>query len=161
MRATILFFRNVCASDEDIEKSLKSLQEKGFLNYFGLQRFGTQSIPTYEIGKALVSGKWEEVRFIFGVCLGILLYIFVFFYRQWIWFWSQGMATFPIWSTPVKCGRRRKMLQRHSSSWEAEWAPKDFCSKAWWTIIKMISSMHWRRYAIFVYLLTICSIFFP
>jgi len=77
------FFRNVCASDEDIEKSMKSLQEKGFLNYFGLQRFGTQSIPTYEIGKALVSGKWEEVRLNLCCCLRNY-HIFVFFYRQWI-----------------------------------------------------------------------------
>ncbi|XP_059473464.1 pseudouridylate synthase 7 homolog [Neocloeon triangulifer] len=55
-----IVLRNVTGSDEQIELSMKSLQEKGFLNYFGLQRFGTQSIPTFYIGRALVSGNWQE-----------------------------------------------------------------------------------------------------
>ncbi len=34
----------------------------GFVNYFGLQRFGSTSIPTHVIGKALLKHAWKEVR---------------------------------------------------------------------------------------------------
>ncbi|XP_076753984.1 pseudouridine synthase 7 [Xylocopa sonorina] len=53
--------RNVSGTDEQIEKSMISLRDHGFINYYGLQRFGTvRAIPTYEIGKALLQGKWNE-----------------------------------------------------------------------------------------------------
>ncbi|KAK9306222.1 hypothetical protein QLX08_002966 [Tetragonisca angustula] len=53
--------RNVSGTDEQIEKSMISLREHGFINYYGMQRFGTvATIPTYEIGKALLQGKWNE-----------------------------------------------------------------------------------------------------
>ncbi|XP_065332420.1 pseudouridylate synthase 7 homolog isoform X1 [Cloeon dipterum] len=55
-----IVLRNVSASDEQIEPVMNSLLENGFLNYFGLQRFGTQSVPTYQVGKALVTGNWQE-----------------------------------------------------------------------------------------------------
>ena len=36
-----------------------SLRNHGFINYYGLQRFGTvAAIPTYEIGKALLQGNF-------------------------------------------------------------------------------------------------------
>jgi tRNA pseudouridine synthase D (TruD) len=34
----------------------------GFVNYFGLQRFGNAHAPTHSIGKALLKHNWEEVR---------------------------------------------------------------------------------------------------
>ncbi|KAK2581261.1 hypothetical protein KPH14_008051 [Odynerus spinipes] len=53
--------RNVTASDEEIEKVMISLRDRGFINYYGLQRFGTvAAIPTHEIGKKLLQGKWLE-----------------------------------------------------------------------------------------------------
>ncbi|XP_033301463.1 pseudouridylate synthase 7 homolog [Bombus bifarius] len=53
--------RNVSGTDEQIEKTMISLRDHGFINYYGLQRFGTvATIPTYEIGKALLQGKWNE-----------------------------------------------------------------------------------------------------
>ena len=53
--------RNVNGTDEQIEKIMVSLRDHGFINYYGLQRFGTvAAIPTYEIGKALLQGKWNE-----------------------------------------------------------------------------------------------------
>ncbi|KAK1127843.1 hypothetical protein K0M31_003334 [Melipona bicolor] len=53
--------RNVSGTDEQIEKSMISLRDHGFINYYGMQRFGTvATIPTYEIGKALLQGKWNE-----------------------------------------------------------------------------------------------------
>jgi tRNA pseudouridine13 synthase len=30
----------------------------GFINYFGMQRFGTYSVPTYEVGKAILHSNW-------------------------------------------------------------------------------------------------------
>ncbi|KAI4489211.1 hypothetical protein M0804_004709 [Polistes exclamans] len=53
--------RNVIASNEEIEKAMISLRDRGFINYYGLQRFGTvAAIPTHEIGKKLLQGKWNE-----------------------------------------------------------------------------------------------------
>ncbi|CAG0916031.1 unnamed protein product [Notodromas monacha] len=44
----------------DPEPGLKSMSDKGFINYFGLQRFGTTSIPTQAIGKALFACDWAQ-----------------------------------------------------------------------------------------------------
>ncbi|XP_034945615.1 uncharacterized protein Pus7 [Chelonus insularis] len=53
--------RNVTAPDEEIDKAMTSLRDNGFINYYGLQRFGTVAdIPTHDIGKALLQAKWEE-----------------------------------------------------------------------------------------------------
>ncbi|KAJ8674532.1 hypothetical protein QAD02_005794 [Eretmocerus hayati] len=53
--------RNVSAPDEHIEKAISNLRDHGFINYYGLQRFGAiASIPTYEIGKALLQGDWAK-----------------------------------------------------------------------------------------------------
>nr|XP_012149715.1 PREDICTED: pseudouridylate synthase 7 homolog [Megachile rotundata] len=53
--------RNVSGTDEQIEQTMTSLRDQGFINYYGLQRFGTvAAIPTYEIGKTLLQGKWNE-----------------------------------------------------------------------------------------------------
>ncbi len=42
------------------ESILKSFSEKGFINYFGLQRFGTGEVMTHEIGKLLIKRQWKE-----------------------------------------------------------------------------------------------------
>ncbi|CAJ0899267.1 12923_t:CDS:10 [Entrophospora sp. SA101] len=47
-------------SVETIKRSIKTLEEKGFINYYGMQRFGTSSIGTHEIGRALLQNNWEE-----------------------------------------------------------------------------------------------------
>ncbi|KYN27710.1 Pseudouridylate synthase 7 like protein [Trachymyrmex cornetzi] len=53
--------RNACETDEKIEQAMKSLQDNGFINYYGLQRFGSvPTIPTHEIGKCLLQGEWHE-----------------------------------------------------------------------------------------------------
>lgn len=39
---------------------LKSLKETGFINYFGMQRFGTFSISTHEIGKEILKSNWKN-----------------------------------------------------------------------------------------------------
>ncbi|BFF98609.1 pseudouridylate synthase 7 homolog [Drosophila madeirensis] len=44
----------------DIEASLESLKERGFINYYGLQRFGNSaSVPTYEVGVALLKRDYK------------------------------------------------------------------------------------------------------
>ncbi|KAH6684297.1 putative Multisubstrate pseudouridine synthase 7 [Halenospora varia] len=42
-----------------VEDAVKQLQENGFLNYFGLQRFGTFGIGTDEVGKKILQGDFE------------------------------------------------------------------------------------------------------
>ena len=53
--------RQVTAEENDIVKSLESLKERGFINYYGLQRFGNcSSIPTYIIGIAMLKQNFKE-----------------------------------------------------------------------------------------------------
>ena len=43
-----------------LDKSARHLQEKGFINYYGLQRFGTFSTRTDTIGVKMLQGNFEE-----------------------------------------------------------------------------------------------------
>lgn len=53
--------RCVDADDEVIQKAVSSLKESGFINYFGLQRFGvSQTVPTHVVGKALLQDNFKE-----------------------------------------------------------------------------------------------------
>ncbi|CAK7340929.1 unnamed protein product [Dovyalis caffra] len=53
--------RGVVADSEDtIKASADSLGRHGFINYFGLQRFGSGSVPTHFIGAALLRGEWKS-----------------------------------------------------------------------------------------------------
>ncbi|KAG9295770.1 hypothetical protein G9A89_008998 [Geosiphon pyriformis] len=47
-------------SQEELLKSIISLKDYGFINYYGMQRFGTSTIPTWKIGLALLQNNWEE-----------------------------------------------------------------------------------------------------
>lgn len=52
--------RGVIADSEDtIKAAADSLGRHGFINYFGLQRFGTGSVPTHLIGATLLRGEWK------------------------------------------------------------------------------------------------------
>ncbi|XP_059916356.1 pseudouridylate synthase 7 homolog [Gadus macrocephalus] len=53
--------RNISGSQEQVEQALKSLKETGFINYYGMQRFGTTAVPTYQVGKAILRNDWSEV----------------------------------------------------------------------------------------------------
>lgn len=37
---------------------MTTLQTRGFINYYGMQRFGTASVPTHAIGLALLRSDW-------------------------------------------------------------------------------------------------------
>ncbi|CCF55819.1 hypothetical protein KAFR_0A03840 [Kazachstania africana CBS 2517] len=45
---------------EILSEGCKSLVSQGFINYFGMQRFGTFSISTHTIGKELLASNWEN-----------------------------------------------------------------------------------------------------
>ncbi|OMJ16330.1 putative pseudouridine synthase [Smittium culicis] len=44
-----------------VEDAIKSVSHNGFINYFGLQRFGNSAIGTHNIGLACILQKWEDV----------------------------------------------------------------------------------------------------
>lgn len=43
-----------------LDEGCSFIRENGFINYFGMQRFGTFSVSTHEIGKWLLLEKWEK-----------------------------------------------------------------------------------------------------
>ncbi|XWS58324.1 hypothetical protein CRYUN_Cryun08bG0024100 [Craigia yunnanensis] len=58
-RFTIILRGIVADSEDTIKASAESLGRHGFINYFGLQRFGSGSIPTHHIGATLLRGEWK------------------------------------------------------------------------------------------------------
>lgn len=44
---------------EVIDERCQCVKEKGFINYFGLQRFGSGGTPTSDVGMAMVKQDWE------------------------------------------------------------------------------------------------------
>ena len=44
----------------DLDLITKSINEKGFINYFGMQRFGVGNVPTHIIGKYVIKKLWKE-----------------------------------------------------------------------------------------------------
>lgn len=57
--------RNLVGDRKHIETSLQNVKEKGFINYFGFQRFGNcSSVPTYEVGIALLKANYKLVMYI-------------------------------------------------------------------------------------------------
>uniref|UniRef100_A0A803T4Y1 Pseudouridylate synthase 7 homolog n=1 Tax=Anolis carolinensis TaxID=28377 RepID=A0A803T4Y1_ANOCA len=53
--------RNITGTDEQVQHAMQSLREIGFINYYGMQRFGTTAIPTYQVGRAILQNNWNEV----------------------------------------------------------------------------------------------------
>lgn len=44
---------------ETINRRCSRVKEQGFINYFGLQRFGTGGAPTSDVGMAMLKEDWE------------------------------------------------------------------------------------------------------
>lgn len=55
-----IVLRNITGEDNTLDKAMVSLKDNGFINYFGMQRFGTTSIPTHHIGRAVLKNDFEE-----------------------------------------------------------------------------------------------------
>ncbi|XP_043821074.1 pseudouridylate synthase 7 homolog isoform X2 [Dromiciops gliroides] len=53
--------RNITGTDHQVQQAMNSLKEIGFINYYGMQRFGTTAVPTYQVGRAILQNCWEEV----------------------------------------------------------------------------------------------------
>lgn len=54
--------RNVTADDNIINNAMESVKNRGFINYYGLQRFGNdKQVPTFLIGAKLMQGNFKEV----------------------------------------------------------------------------------------------------
>lgn len=59
----VYYFRNIKGSDEEVSNAIEMLKTNGFINYYGLQRFGSSVVsPTYVVGKSLACGNVEEVN---------------------------------------------------------------------------------------------------
>ncbi|KAJ3292887.1 EF-hand domain-containing member C2, partial [Borealophlyctis nickersoniae] len=57
----VITLRDVDTPSEDtIHKSLESLRDKGFINYYGMQRFGTRSVPTHAVGLAMLQERYDK-----------------------------------------------------------------------------------------------------
>eukprot|EP00879_Flechtneria_rotunda_P004747 GHRR01005016.1.p1 GENE.GHRR01005016.1~~GHRR01005016.1.p1 ORF type:complete len:819 (+),score=345.29 GHRR01005016.1:316-2772(+) len=55
-----IMMREVNTSDEQhIADAVSEVRQKGFINYFGLQRFGTGAVPTFRVGSVLLCGGWK------------------------------------------------------------------------------------------------------
>ncbi|SCV68367.1 BQ2448_488 [Microbotryum intermedium] len=55
----VITLREVIAdSPTTIERAMSTLREHGFINYYGMQRFGTAPVPTHAIGLALLRTDW-------------------------------------------------------------------------------------------------------
>ena len=75
-----ILLRNVVAEGEaTVSNAIEALQSNGFINYFGLQRFGSGDTGTHNVGKELLLGKWREAVELLmkdkntGLCLGAVL----------------------------------------------------------------------------------------
>ncbi|XP_035219310.1 pseudouridylate synthase 7 homolog isoform X2 [Stegodyphus dumicola] len=55
----VIILRQVEGDTKTVEQAVESLSSKGFINYYGMQRFGTSSISTHSIGRALLMGNWK------------------------------------------------------------------------------------------------------
>ena len=54
----LLFCRKVhCDDDDVISVAMASLRDTGFINYYGMQRFGTSTIPTHHVGRYALKGR--------------------------------------------------------------------------------------------------------
>nr|XP_005550513.2 pseudouridylate synthase 7 homolog isoform X2 [Macaca fascicularis] len=53
--------RNITGTDDQVQQAMNSLREIGFINYYGMQRFGTTAVPTYQVGRAILQNSWTEV----------------------------------------------------------------------------------------------------
>ncbi|KQK05495.1 pseudouridylate synthase 7 homolog [Brachypodium distachyon] len=58
-RFTITLRGVVAESEGVIKAAVDSLGKNGFINYYGLQRFGSSSVPTHLVGSALLRGEWK------------------------------------------------------------------------------------------------------
>ncbi|KRX07205.1 Pseudouridine synthase, catalytic domain [Pseudocohnilembus persalinus] len=47
-------------NQEKIAKCISGLKEDGFINYYGMQRFGSGQVKTWQTGKLVLQGNWSQ-----------------------------------------------------------------------------------------------------
>jgi len=52
--------KNVDKSREEVAPMMEEFKEHGFINYFGMQRFGTSEIPTHKVGLELLREDYSK-----------------------------------------------------------------------------------------------------
>ncbi|EGD73637.1 hypothetical protein PTSG_12299 [Salpingoeca rosetta] len=55
-----IVLRNCTGTDEQITQALTSLGTNGFINYFGMQRFGVCAVPTHAVGLAMLKRNFKQ-----------------------------------------------------------------------------------------------------
>eukprot|EP00792_Barthelona_sp_PAP020_P010168 TRINITY_DN3459_c0_g1_i1.p1 TRINITY_DN3459_c0_g1~~TRINITY_DN3459_c0_g1_i1.p1 ORF type:complete len:592 (-),score=169.63 TRINITY_DN3459_c0_g1_i1:4-1779(-) len=60
-----LVIRETDVSESDLANNIDLIKSNGFLNYFGLQRFGTKNISTHEYGLLFLKGDFEGLYNLF------------------------------------------------------------------------------------------------
>jgi tRNA pseudouridine13 synthase len=50
----------VSAPAAEVAASVTQLEERGFVNYYGMQRFGTTAVATPDVGRALLRSAYKE-----------------------------------------------------------------------------------------------------
>ncbi|KAG2141802.1 tRNA pseudouridine synthase D [Suillus bovinus] len=59
--AFVITLRNVQVENVEIlDRAMNSIKHKGFINYYGMQRFGTAAVPTHSIGLAILKSDWHK-----------------------------------------------------------------------------------------------------
>ncbi|KAF9247319.1 tRNA pseudouridine synthase D [Melanogaster broomeanus] len=57
----VITLRNVQVDSMDtIDRAMNSMKHMGFINYYGMQRFGTAAVPTHTIGLAFLQSDWHK-----------------------------------------------------------------------------------------------------
>ena len=54
-----IVLRDIDKSPQELELACDSMRSSGFVNYFGLQRFGRGGSKSHEIGRALIKSEWK------------------------------------------------------------------------------------------------------
>lgn len=47
-------------SEEDVDNAVENIKKNGFINYFGIQRFGHSEYPSYRVGIQLIKKQYKE-----------------------------------------------------------------------------------------------------
>jgi tRNA pseudouridine13 synthase len=62
-----IVLREISCEADLVQSSCRALAERGFINYYGLQRFGKGGAGNHLIGRALLQSKWKEaIDFMFA-----------------------------------------------------------------------------------------------
>jgi TruD family tRNA pseudouridine synthase len=56
-----LRFIDAKTPDEVIIKNMEQVQKNGFINYFGMQRFGSYSVRTHQLGLHILNHNWKQL----------------------------------------------------------------------------------------------------